>query len=499
LRAWLIGLALLIAGAAQAWAEPAPDLTLTGVMTGQDHQTWREVPFRVPAGVTRLTVEFAHTGRDEKSVIDIGLRDPARFRGWSGGDKTRFTLSDSEATPSYLPGPLPAGTWSLVLGVPNLRKTAKADWTAKLWFDRGPVFAGFYDRPLKTGPAWYRGDLHMHTGHSDGGCASKRGVRVPCPLYKTVEAAEARGLDFIAITDHNTISHDEAMRELAPYFDDLLLIPGREVTTFFGHANVFGPEGFLDFALGSARAPDMAAIQTEVEKAGGLISINHPGLPAGEACMGCGWTAKTDFSRIQAIEVENGGALRQARGTDALSGLSFWEQRLNAGFRVTGVGGSDNHDAQLAPDQPSSVGYPTTVVHAPELSQAAILAAIRAGHVFVDVTGSKDRLLEVTAEANGQHGEMGDALAAPPGGKLAFRVRVTHAAGGHLVVTGPGGVLPLDLAPLAGDDEVRTFERLSDGAGPGWLRVDVRGADGKPWLIGNPVYLNAARRDPPPR
>jgi len=43
----------------EARAQPAPDLTLTGALTGADHQTYREVAFKVPAGVTRLTVEFA--------------------------------------------------------------------------------------------------------------------------------------------------------------------------------------------------------------------------------------------------------------------------------------------------------------------------------------------------------------------------------------------------------------------------------------------------------
>ncbi|THD77124.1 MAG: PHP domain-containing protein [Phenylobacterium sp.] len=494
MRAVLIGLALLLAAGTAAFAaERAADLTLTGAMTGQDHQTYREVPFRVPAGVTRLTVRFEHTGQDQRSVIDVGLRDPARFRGWSGGDKAEVTISESEATPAYLPGPIPAGPWTLILGVPNLRKGAEARYTARIFFERGTAFGGFYDAPLKTTPGWYRGDLHLHTGHSDASCASRRGAKVPCPLYKTVEAAEARGLDFIAITDHNTTSHDQAMRELAPYFDDLLLIPGREITTFQGHANVFGPEAFIDFQLGSPRAPDMASILSEVEKAGGLISINHPGLPSGETCMGCGWTAKVDFGRIPMIEAENGGALRQSQGGDFLSGLAFWEARLNAGYRITGVGGSDNHNALMDPAEAASVGSPTTVVHAPELSQPAILSALRAGHVFVDLKGTRDRLLEVTAEAGGHSAEMGDALSAPVGAALAVHVHVAHAAGGHLAFAGTGPLPKLADAELTSADETRSYSFAGDGR-PHWIRIDVRGPDGNLWLLGNPIYLNPAAR-----
>jgi hypothetical protein len=464
-------------------------------MTRADHEHYREVPFTVPAGTTRLTVDFAYTGKDQKSVIDLGVRDPQRFRGWSGGNKASFTISDSEATPSYLPGPIPAGTWKLVLGVPNLRAGAQARYTAQVTFEHGTSFAGFSAIPIKPGPGWYRGDLHMHTAHSDGSCLSKRGVKVPCPVFRTLEAAQARGLDFISVTDHNDTAQNEALRELAPYFDDLLLIPGRELTTFYGHANIWGPTGPVDFQLGSPRAPTLAAIQTEVEKAGGVLSINHPGQPSGEACMGCGWTEKnTDFSRVQAIEAVNGGSLRLPGGAESvISGIPFWEARLNAGLRITAVGGSDNHDAGIDPATRTGIGYPTTVVHAQALSQPAILAAIRAGHVFVDVTGSHDKTLEVVASSGGRIAEMGDALSAPAGAPIRFRVHVTHAAGASLSIAGDGPKPNLADATLPGDDETRAFEVMSDGQRH-WLRIDVRGADGKLQLLGNPIYLNAPAR-----
>jgi hypothetical protein len=473
----------------------AQDITLTGVMTRADHEHYREVPFTVPAGTTRLTVDFAYTGKDQKSVIDLGVRDPVRFRGWSGGAKQSFTISDAEATPSYLPGPLPAGTWKLVLGVPNLRAGAEAHYTARVSFEHETSFSGFSPIPVRPGSGWYRGDLHMHTAHSDGACLSVRRVRVPCPVYKTVQAAHDRGLDFISVTDHNATTQNQALRELAPYFDDLLLIPGREVTTFEGHANVWGPDGPMDFQLGSPRAPTLAAIQTAVEKAHGLISINHPGQPSGEACMGCGWTVwDTDFSRIQAIEAVNGGSFRLPGGAEsAISGIPFWEARLNAGFRITGVGGSDNHDATFDPRLPAAVGRPTTVVHAAALSQLAILAGIRAGHVFVDITGSRDKTLEVTASSGGKTAEMGDALAAPVGAPVRVSVHVTHAAGASLSLAGNGPKPKLADATLGSDDETRTFE-VSGDDGRHWLRIDVRAPDGSLWLLGNPIYLNAPER-----
>lgn len=480
MRVWAWLVAAIAVSATPALA--AETLTLTGAMTGADHQTYREVPFRVPAGTTAVTVEFAYTGKDERSVIDLGIRDPARFRGWSGGNKAKFTLTETWATPSYLPGPLPAGEWKLILGAPNLRKDARAEYTAKITLDDSPVFHGFAESPLKTGPAWYRGDLHVHTQHSDGGCASRAGKRVPCPTFRTLEAAAARGLDFVAVTDHNTSAHFQDLAELQGWFDDLLLIPGREITTFQGHANVFGMTGQLDFQLGGSRAPDLAAILAQVEKAGGLFSINHPGLPSGEACMGCGWTARTDYARVAAVEAING-----INATGPLSGIPFWEKRLTEGHRITAVGGSDNHDAALTGLR--GVGTPTTVARADNLSQDAILGAIRAGHVFVDAQGTKDRVLEVTARANGSQAQMGDVLAAPKGALVRLHVVVKSAVGGRVVLrSDEPRFVPPEPIPLDGNDAAVDVAFGVDGKRH-WIRVDVIGPDGALWLLGNPIYL----------
>ena len=115
----------------------ADAIVLEGVLTRADHETYKELPFDVPPGVDRVTVEFAYTGREEKAVIDLGLFDPERFRGWSGGDKARFSVSTIDATPSYLPGPIVPGRWTLLLGVPNIRPGREAHYVATIRFGRG--------------------------------------------------------------------------------------------------------------------------------------------------------------------------------------------------------------------------------------------------------------------------------------------------------------------------------------------------------------------------
>jgi hypothetical protein len=466
-----------------------PDLVLHRTVTHADHQTYIELPFDVPKGVTRVKIESSYTERDKHTTIDFGLFDGERFRGWSGGNKASFTLSETDATPSYLPGPIRPGKWKLLLGVPNIRGGVSSDFTAKIYFAHetdAPAVSTFSETPLRIAPAWYRGDLHMHDAHSDGSCLSQSGQKVPCPLYRTVETAARRGLDFIAISDHNTTSHYDAMRELQPYFDKLLLIPAREITTFQGHANVYGTTQFIDFRLTSPHVPDINQLLKQVQDLHGLFSINHPGLPSGELCMGCGWTvSNTDFSRVAAIEVVNGDA-REGPG----SGIPLWQEQLNKGFRITGLGGSDNHNADLPPDTRSAVGRPTTVVYSPALSERAILDAIRAGHVFIDLEGTKDRVIEFEAKTGSHTASMGDSINVPAGQQVHFTVRMIALQGAYPEIIRDGEPTTLlEKSAFSEPDESRTFDYVSDGKRH-WFRVNVRSKDGSLLIVGNPIYLN---------
>ncbi|MBW8745697.1 MAG: PHP domain-containing protein, partial [Sphingomonas sp.] len=172
-----LAFALLVAAAVPvAAAEPGPpaDRVVTGEIRGADNQTYKEVPFDVPPGVERITVTLAYD-KSTKTVIDLGRWDPHGFRGWSGGSRDRFTLAPSDATPGYLAGAIPAGRWHVELGVPNARPGSTSAYTIAISFDRGAsrhASAAIADPPLRQGPGWYRGDLHMHDANSDGTCAN---------------------------------------------------------------------------------------------------------------------------------------------------------------------------------------------------------------------------------------------------------------------------------------------------------------------------------------
>lgn len=471
-----------------------PWRVLNGELTRAGYEHYTELPFDLPAGVTRLTIRFTYEGKQERSVIDLGLRDPERFRGWSGGARDHMTLSTEEATPGYLPGPLLAGRWNLILGAPNIREGARAPYEARIFIERAASVTEFADAPIMAKPGWYRGDLHMHSGDSDGRCKAQSGASVPCPVYRTVETAAARDLDFIALSDHNTTAHFNAMRELQGAFDRMLLVPGREITTFWGHSNVFGPTDFLDFRMTGPNWDQARKWMDSVHREGGIVSINHAGAPSGELCMGCGWRIDDlPDGAVDSVEVVNGGTMRETRSADnALQGMGYWTKLLNMGRHVAGIGGSDSHEADRPAGEAGAIGSPTTVVYMPELSVHGFLAGVRAGRVFIDVEGIRDRFLDLSATAGGQRAVMGQTLHPRPGKFVRFALELTGVPGGTAQLVIDGRTETAYRAAFDAGHPVSIAPWRSDGRSH-WIRAEVRDSQGRLLLIGNPIYIEPAK------
>jgi hypothetical protein len=177
--------------------------------------------------------------------------------------------------------------------------------------------------------------------------------------------------------------------------------------------------------------------------------------------------------------------------------VPFWEGLLNQGYHLTGIGGSDNHNATIPVPGPGSIGYPTTVVQAADLSVPSLLAGLRAGHVFIDTEGTRDRVLEYSASAGNQTAAMGDTLAAPKGVNIQLAVHIMHAQGSHLELIADGSKVAAGNAAIQEDDQRTTLE-LSGGDHPHrWVRLDVCTPENHRLLIGNPIYLIPS--DQPPR
>ena len=211
--------------------------------------------------------------------------------------------------------------------------------------------------------------------------------------------------------------------------------------------------------------------------------------------MGCGWQAQTDWSKVHAIEVLNGGAMAAlgGRAESPLSGVGFWEGLLDQGHRLTAIGGSDNHNADIPADKPAAIGTPTTVIFMQSLSVEGFLDGIRSGRVFIDVRGAKPgSLLDLSATSGKEVAEMGGTLHPRSGTAVHFKLDLKGVAGGtaHLLIDGKadGG----EGRPI-GSDGVIDWPAWTSDTRPHWVHAEVRDAQRQLILIGNPVYI-APRR-----
>lgn len=374
--------ALLHPGSARADSE----IVLDGAAPegGLDHFF---LPFEVPPGIAEIEVQ--HLGTTQGNVLDFGLNDPQGFRGWGGGNKEPAVVGLSAASRSYLAGPLPTGTWQVVVGkadvfaVPArfsvkviLRETATLPPDTRKPYSAGP--------PLAVGERWYAGDFHTHSRDSGDARPS---------LDELATFARSRGLDFAEVSDHNTVSQLDFFNDAQAAHPDFLLVPGIEYTTYQGHGNAIGATRWVDHKIGQPGATVAAAIDA-VHANQALFGINHPALELGDNCIGCAWRHDVDAAKIDTVEVSTGKA-------DVLFGdatIAFWEKLIDAGSHAAAIGGSDDHKAGLNEDALGSpIGDPTTMVFARDLSVAAILEGVHAGRTVVKLLGPTSAMVDLTS------------------------------------------------------------------------------------------------------
>lgn len=441
------------------------DTVLTGRFEVGEDQTYRHVAFEMPPGVAQFHLTCDYTDRISSApwmsggnTLDIGLFDQRGhaagtpgFRGWSGSDKSAITVGRDWATPPYLAGEIEPGTWFVLLGPYKIGPNG-LDYRIEIRLNPGladdapePASMPPESRaalPPAAEPGWLRGDLHCHTRYSDGDSWPA----------EVLAAAGRAGLDFLAITDHNSARRPN----LVNGSDGLpIFISGTEVTTYNGHWNAWGVDRWFEF-----RDPTDEGAQTAFDDAltaGALVSINHP------KPLGPEWSYR-DVVGNHAIEIWNGpwGGLN----ADA---LVYWETRLKRGERTVAIGGSDTHNLRWPRVRlfHPSLGTPTTWVKVDgEPSAAAILDAVRRGDCFVSASPSGPQLLFDRRE-----GEV--------------RIRCVGGEGATLVVLSERGSEAAHPIP-DGDWE----SRIPIPAAARYLRAQILDATGAMLAVSNPIWLD---------
>ncbi len=206
--------------------------------------------------------------------------------------------------------------------------------------------------PFTLPGRWYKGNLHTHTTHSDGGNTPE----------EMLEAYRCAGYDFFSTTDHGHVT------EVVSVPDDFLWIRGVELD---GDLSEIG-EDFHIVGLGLAQpaiAPKQPTVETAlawIEEQGGLSVMAHP--------YWLGLTYRDLVNREQPIGLEVYNAVCEFLNAKGSSSV-VWDDVLTRGRRWWGLGVDDAHCAEQA-------GKAWVMVRAEALTSEAILRASARGARF---------------------------------------------------------------------------------------------------------------------
>lgn len=320
-------------------------------------------------------------------------------------------------------------------------------------------------RVAGRGRGWYRGDCHVHSACSHGGELTPE---------QLADGARASGLDFIAITEHNTADTHGAWGQLAG--NDLLVILGQEVTTQTGHWLALGidPGQVIEWRYG-VRHDVISRYVDQVHQAGGLCVAAHPHAPYPSGVF------MYPFDRFDAVEVWNGlWSSHRPWNADNDAAVAEWGRALAVAIRegrwLPAIGNSDTHlDGQIA--------VPHTVVLADELSASAVLAGIRAGRSWIAGSAAVD--LSLHACAGDRSAGIGELLETR-GESAVVRAVVSGVPSGTVSIHTDRGTVHRESLPGDGPGSIEWRTSAEESA---FVRLEIRHPGQQMAALTNPVIL----------
>lgn len=240
---------------------------------------------------------------------------------------------------------------------------------------------------------WLKGQTHVHTERSYDGHT---------PPEEVVRFYQARGYDFLAITDHNRITVVDAP-------PGMLLIPGVELTQNSTICDPKPVQGYRCLFHSTALFVDPAkderhgeklrmpfvpgrreAFQAQfdfAEKLGGIYVLNHPSFHFAADARTIVQLAKHG---LKLVELINAGLDQQhpdGREAAERRAEELWDQVLSSGVTVWGLATDDAHHFSDAAERRKIGKFAYTgdrawiMVHA-EKKPAKIREALLAGHFY---------------------------------------------------------------------------------------------------------------------
>jgi hypothetical protein len=218
------------------------------------------------------------------------------------------------------------------------------------------------------------GEGHIHSVYSG----------TPSTVSDCAQKAYEQGLDWIFITDYNTVAaKDNCTQETNSTFITGL---GEEVATGTNEVIAWGIDSLVDWNTDANYT--VGDIIDDIHVQGGLAYIPHPFAPDEDDNYDY-FDVYEDFDAISIYHGYGGfndNAISTEMDGDA---LRKWDEYLTNGIRKTAVGESDCKDADNTPDygdlfnMRGAIGYPRNYIYAKEFSERGIIEAVRNGRCYV--------------------------------------------------------------------------------------------------------------------
>ncbi len=368
---------------------------------GINEKARQDGSFTVPSACGGLSIKY-DLSKEYTFLVFMMLKDPQgriRFLKQLGYSEPVIAIGSNgmDTTIGGVPGEITAGEWqiSVFLFAEHLKRLAGDKQIPfhvcvsdkilpvteiigkKVWAGADFTLSGYdFQKLYRKGAAWYKGDLHTHTRLSDG----KETTQSACAKMEMMH------LDYYIPTEHNTL-------HTGWHTAQAMIVPGIEITTTLGHANLFGVdrmpkalENILEDKNVALLERDYKNILEECHEHGWLFSINHPFLHIWK------WLWRSiPLDDVDCIEIINdptyeadpeAGAGEANRKALFLSDL-LWED----GYRICAIGGSDSHnliDERYGDaNEPSIPGDPATYLHMENLSPSNLLDALLGCRAYV--------------------------------------------------------------------------------------------------------------------
>ena len=320
------------------------------------------------------------------------------------------------------------------------------------------------------------GVIHIHSTYSDG----------MLPVEAIAKIASQQNLDYIIITDHDTLRAEQQKK--TGWFNRTLVLAGDEISTRAGH--------YLALRV-SKEIPRLQGAQWTAEAVsaqGGLGFIAHPlwKRRPWKAPEVQGITGMEIYSAVQDAQEENflwlgfwtiftGSDFSLMKWLDRPDAtLALWDRRLAQRKKVVGIGSPDAHvlrrfGLRLAP-YAAMFKLVRNHLLVTEFSPEAVYDALERGHLFVG--------FDTVADAKGFYfaavcrekveGVMGDTVRWKPDLRL------------YAYLPSPG-----EMALIKDGKVFARFQGQKvwfDVPGPGVYRIEAT-RKGKPWIYSNPIYV----------